>query len=486
MIDVVDVEETLTLDDYAAYTRLAPAVQALRKNTKQAARRLEGRTVWMVNSARQGGGVAEMMPKLVMLLRQLGLQAKWAVIGPEEPEFFALTKRLHNLIHGVGRPELDADDRALYRSVSEELAQALQQHVEAGDILVAHDPQPLAVGALLKEQIDVHAIWRCHIGLDEETPATRAAWTFLQSWVHRYDRSVFSIEEYIPPFLDQAEIIHPAIDPLSHKNRELSVHKLTGILNNASMALSRHPSLTPPFETPTRRLQRNGTLAPATHPEDIGLLFRPIVTQVSRWDHLKGFAPLLRAFVRLKKTYPATAKDERHRLRLELVRLVLAGPAPDAIQDDPEALEVFEEICEMWRGLDSSLQRDVAILSLPMASRKVNALIVNVLQRCSTVVVQNSLREGFGLTVTEAMWKACPVLGSRAAGIRTQIREGVNGRLLNDQTDPDGVARTLNSMLKSKKRETWGRNGQRCVANNYLIFHQVERWMHVLETCCTT
>lgn len=485
MIDVVDVEETITLDDYAAYTHLAPAVRRLRKNTKQAARTLEGRTVWMVSSTRQGGGVAEMMPTLVSLLRELGVQARWAVICPDNPAFFSLTKRLHNLIHGAGRPELDTDDRTLYRAVSEELARAFQRHVQPGDTLVVHDPQPLAVGAVLKEQMDVQAIWRCHIGLDEETAATRAAWDFLQPWVGRYDRTVFSVEEYVPSFLDKAEIIHPAIDPLSHKNRELSIHKLTGILDNASMALSIHPSLTPSFETPARRLQRDGTLAPATHPEDIGLLFRPIVTQVSRWDHLKGFAPLLRAFVRLKKTYPSKTQDERHRLRLELVRLVLAGPDPDAIQDDPEALEVFEEISEMWRGLDLSLQRDVVILSLPMASRKVNALIVNVLQRCSTVVVQNSLREGFGLTVTEAMWKACPVLGSQAAGIRTQIRDGVNGRLLNDQTDPDGVAHTLNSMMKSKKRETWGRNGQRCVANNYLIFHQVERWMYVLKACYT-
>lgn len=483
MLHTVDSQVRTTLADYEAFSHLAPAVDVLRAGAREPVRRLEGRTVWMVNSTAQGGGVAEMLPKVIALLRELGVDARWMVIQPEEERFFTLTKRLHNLLHGAGDPHLAADDIELYREVSHTLADRFQEHLGENDIVVVHDPQPAGMGALVKERTGLPFVWRCHIGLDTQNVSTRAGWEFLRPWLEPYDRTVFSLPAYVPDFLsDEAEIIHPAIDPLSHKNRPLSTHKLAGVLVNAGLVTTTHPVVTQPFATPALRLQPDGSFAAAGQGEDLGLLFRPIVTQVSRWDRLKGFVPLLRGFVHLKQGRFARNDElsDRHRRRLDLVRLVLAGPDPGSIQDDPEGLEVFQEICGLWHELDPELQRDIAVLSLPMASRKVNALMVNALQRCSTVVVQNSLQEGFGLTVTEAMWKGCPVMGSRAAGIRAQLTDGEMGRLV-DASDPHAVAQTLDYMLEEdKQRAAWGRNATRRVYDHFLVLTQVRRWLETL------
>jgi trehalose synthase len=213
-----------------------------------------------------------------------------------------------------------------------------------------------------------------------------------------------------------------------------------------------------------------------------GLLFRPIVTQVSRWDRLKGYLPLLRAFVALKEDPGDLERlDEIPRRTLELVRLVLAGPDPRSIQDDPEAEEVLDEICEEYVQLPEAMRDDIAVITLPMASGKENALLVNALHRCSDVVVQNSLQEGFGLTATEAMWKSVAVVGSRAAGLRQQIRPGLNGCIVDDPRDPQAIARVLSDLLRNQKtRETLGANAQRSVHDEFLVFSQVRRWLELL------
>lgn len=224
----------------------------------------------MVNSTRHGGGVAELLPSLLALLRELGVDANWLVMEADNPDFFRLTKRLHNLIHGQGDPNLGQVEHELYGQVSRDTAEAIARHVAPGDVLVVHDPQPLGAGAILRKKMDIAAIWRCHIGLDRETPETQAAWTFLEEAASAYDRAVFTAPEYIPGCLaGRAAIIHPAIDPLSHKNRDLSVHKLVGILANGALIRAPGPMLTPPFPDPAKRLQRDGTWAPATEPEDV-------------------------------------------------------------------------------------------------------------------------------------------------------------------------------------------------------------------------
>jgi trehalose synthase len=484
-VRLVEPDSRLTLDDYAAVGQLTASVDALRAAATTLVPRLAGRTVWHVNSTAQGGGVAELLPPQIALLRDLGVDSRWLVMETDRQDFFPLTKRIHNMIHGANQQELTAADRALYEEVSRANAEALLQYVRADDILLVHDPQPLGVGARVRRRHPgMRVIWRCHIGLEEELPPTRVAWDFLRPYASVYDHAVFSVPEYTPRFLaERASVIHPSVDPLSHKNRGLSLHKLVGVLSDAALVVPHWPLVAPPWPEGAQRLQRDGTWAPATVPEDFGLLARPIITQVSRWDKLKGWEPLLLAFRALKLGLVSRpARDVRHRRRLELARLILAGPDPSSIQDDPEGLGVLKSLRGRYVALEPDVRDDVALLALPMGSRKANALMVNALQRCSDVVVQNSLREGFGLTVTEAMWKRTPVLGSaRACGVRLQVRDGVDGALVSDPEDPEEIAEALHGMLADEDRlEAWGNNAQRRVYDEFLIFGELRRWLSVL------
>jgi trehalose synthase len=483
VIEDVSVPEGVRLADYAAYAHLAAAVEDLRQEATQLSKALAGRTVWMVNSAVKGGGVAEMLPRQVMLLNELGVRTRWVVIRTERNGFFELTKRVHNLIHGEGGETFSDADRALYETVSRELASELGPRLGPGDILVVHDPQPAGMGAHLKRNERIVSLWRCHIGLDRESAKTRAAWQFLEPYVSEYDHAVFTTTEYIPSFLTgRVTVITPAIDPLTDKNRRLSARHLSGVLCNSGLMREVSPIVRPRFTRGAERLGPDGEFEPAVARDELGLLFRPIVTQISRWDRLKGFKPLLDAFVKLKREHRnIRGQDEIQRRRFELCRLVLAGPEPAAVADDPEAVDVLDELIESYRALDPGLQRDVVVLSLPLSSVRENALMVNALQTCSSIVVQNSLQEGFGLTVTEPMWKAIPVLGAPACGIRHQIRDGIDGRLHHDANDPDVIASAVVEMLDSpSNREKWARQGQRRVHDEFLIFSQLRRWLRVL------
>jgi trehalose synthase len=484
---MVEIEEQRTLEDYADVAHLAPSVHDLREEAKRVVPRLEGRTVWMVNSTSRGGGVAEMLPTMVALLRELGIHTEWVTIESEDPEFFALTKRLHNMIHGEGDSVLPANAREVYEGVNRINADPLKRLMKSGDILVVHDPQPMSLAAAVREHHDVKAIWRCHIGLDEENAATRAAWAFLEPYGEAYHHAVFSAPEYIPHFLaGQATVIYPAINPLSEKNQDLHLHKLVGILSNSALIMNPGPLVRPPLPDMVKRLQGDGSYLPANMWEDIGLLTRPIVTQVSRWDRLKGFKPLMDAFVKMKLAIFETRENQtwEERRRMDLVRLVLAGPDPASIQDDPEGREVLEELHAAYLELDPALQDDVALVTLPMSSTRHNALIVNALQRASSVVVQNSLREGFGLTVTEAMWKRVPILSSsKACGPRQQVRDGLDGKLISDPEDLDELAEAIRVMLKDTPgREAWGRNAQRRTHQRFLVFSQLRDWIGLLST----
>lgn len=470
------------LEDYATRVALRSHVQSLRDTAETHLPTLHGRRVWMVNSTATGGGVAEMLPGLLGVLRELGVDVHWLVIDPDSGPFFKLTKQLHNMLHASGEPTLDDAAAALYRDVSESLAAQLCNRMGPDDILVVHDPQPLGAGALAVDRLGMTAVWRCHIGVDEPDATSRSAWEFLQPWLGRYERHVFTLREYVPEtLLRSACIIPPAVDPFSHKNRELSVHKLSGILTGAQLVRTEHPAVAPPFGSPALRLQADGSFAPATQPEDFGLLFRPIVTQISRWDRLKGWSNLLEGFVRMKRNGSKPVDNGRHRSRLEAARLVMAGPDPGGVSDDPEGKTVLDDLVAQWLELEPELQRDVALLLLPMDDLKANALMVNALQRCSTIVAQCSLREGFGLTVTEAMVKGCAVLGSPAAGIRSQIQDGVQGRLLQDSSDPQSITTTLEQMLSQPKRNDAMRfNAERRAVDHFLLFRQAERWLHLL------
>ena len=482
---LVEPDVSPSLDDYGSVAHLASVVESLRAAAKRLVPGLAGRTLWHVNSTAQGGGVAELLPPQIALLRGLGVDTRWLVIETDRQEFFALTKRVHNMIHGAPQPPLTAADRALYEDVSRANAEALLQHVKPDDVLLVHDPQPLGAGARVKRRHPgMRVLWRCHIGLEQDAPPTRAAWDFLRPYATVYDHAVFSVREYVPGYLaDRSSVIHPSLDPLSHKNRSLSLHKLVGILSDAALTEAHWPLVAPPWPEGAQRLQEDGTWAPATRPEDIGLLARPIITQVSRWDRLKGFEPLMEAFRALKLgLVNRPAHDVRHRRRLELVRLVLAGPDPSSIQDDPEGLDVLKALRRRYMAMEPDVRDDVALLALPMSSRKANALMVNALQHCSDIVAQNSLREGFGLTVTEAMWKRTPVLGSgRACGIRLQVRDGIDGVLVGDPEDPEEIAEAMHRMIADEDRlERWGTSAQRRAYDEFLIFGELRRWLELL------
>lgn len=486
MLERVALEDRRILDDSRSIAHLAGAVRELEAEAARVVPRLDGRTVWLVNSTAQGGGVAEMLPPIVTVLRELGVHTEWVVIGSNDAEFFPLTKRIHNLIHGETEPPLGRAERDVYERVNRANAEELAQLVKPGDILVVHDPQPLPLARFLPADVPLVTIWRCHIGLDEQNAATREAWEFLAPYLTVYDRAVFSAPEYIPHQLDRrATVIHPGIDPIAPKNHELTLHAAIETLCNGGLVSCPGPTVHPPFEALTQRVLSDGRLAPANVTEDIGLLTRPIVTQVSRWDRLKGFLPLMRAFVGLKRSIldGDGATDPLHRRRLDLVRLVLAGPTPEAIQDDPEAQDVLEELSADYVTLHPAIQDDVAIIALPMRSIGENALIVNALQRASTIVVQNSLREGFGLTIAEAMWKRVPVLSnSRACGPRQQIRDGLDGRLVRDPEDIEALERALDEMLADPHElERLGRAAQRSVHDRFLLFSQLRAWGRLLD-----
>jgi trehalose synthase len=482
---LIEVTGERGLEEAEEYAFLADSIDRLRREARPVAAAMRGRTLWMLNSTAQGGGVSEMLPGMIAHFRELGIAAQWAIIESDDDAFFQLTKNLHNLLHGVGDAALGNGDRALYEAVNEANARELLEHVRDGDVVVVHDPQPMPLaGYLNAHRQDLHLVWRCHIGLDVETQETRAAWDFLEPYAGDYEHAIFSAPEYVAPYFEgQSSIVYPALDPLAAKNRPMSVQEVVAVLERSGLLSEPGPRVLPQFDRLVTRLQADGSFRPALEPDDLGLLTRPVVTQVSRWDRLKGFLPLMHGFAEFRRRLEAEPPaDELELRRLRLTRLVLAGPEPDSIADDPEGVEVLDELKQAYGALPADVRDDVALLALPMASPAENALIVNALQRVSTVVVQNSLREGFGLTITEAMWKGVPVLSnSRACGPRQQVRDGVDGRLIGNPESAVQLARVLRSMLRHPERiERMGRAAQRQVHDHFLTYAQIGHWLRLL------
>lgn len=375
--------------------------------------RVQGRRMLHINSTRHGGGVAEILHRLVPLLEDLGVESRWEVIEGSEV-FYRTTKSFHNALQGT-KQRITSEMYEAYLECNREAAKRLD--LEA-DVTMIHDPQPAALIDFRPQRSKW--LWRCHI--DVSTPQ-RAVWQFLHPYVVRYDATVFSLPKFaqrlpIPQFL-----VYPSIDPLSDKNRELESEEVDRILERLGV------------------------------PKD-----KPVLLQVSRFDRFKDPVGVVEAYRLVKKSHDC--------------RLVLAG---GTAADDPEGAQVLAEVQEAV-GADP----DVHLLLLPPTAN----LEINALQRAATIVFQKSIREGFGLTVAEAMWKGKPVIGGETGGITVQIIPGVTGYTVNS---PEGAAFYTKRLLNEPDRMTaMGRQAKEYVRHRFLITRHLQDYLGLIIHLCPT
>jgi trehalose synthase len=432
----------------ARYAELARAADEVRPL-------VAGRTIWNVNSTATGGGVAEMLQVLVGYVQDLDIPIGWLVISGDAG-FFAITKRLHNQIHGslTGGP-LGAAEADHYARMLAANAVELRARVRPGDVVLLHDPQTAGLARPLA-QAGARVVWRCHIGVDWENDATRAGWDFLRPHLAAAEAYVFSRREYVPPWIpaEKAWIIPPSIDPFSPKNQYLNPATVQAILVKLGVLDGAAPAVSPRF------VRRDGDVATVTRPAVVTGEARPgpgdpLLIQVSRWDRLKDMAGVMRGFAE----YVAPGGDGY---------LMLVGPAVKDVSDDPEGAAIYGECLVQWHDLKPAARARILLVTLPLDDIDENAAMVNALQRHATVIAQKSLAEGFGLTVAEGMWKGRPVIGSAVGGIIDQIAEGT-GILLPDAADLEAFGSAARLLLGDQGRVArMGQAAQAHVRENFL------------------
>ncbi|MBI3635361.1 MAG: glycosyltransferase [Candidatus Rokubacteria bacterium] len=393
------------LCDLEPYRHLAPvgAVDHLLRLAEEA----QGQRFLHVNSTAVGGGVAEILHRLVPLMRGLGLDTDWVVIEGDA-DFFATTKVMHNALQGAAQ---SLTESMLEHYLEVNRWNAARRSFEA-DLVMIHDPQPAA----LIEARPTHGAWawRCHIDLSAPVPQT---WRFLARFVNRYDVAVVSLPAFGRHLTIPHVVVPPSIDPLSDKNRALSSEDIATALRNLAV------------------------------PDD-----KPLLVQVSRFDRFKDPVGVIRAYQIVKREYD--------------VRLVLAG---GSATDDPEGPKVLAEVLEAV-GQDP----DVVVLDLPPDAH----LAINALQRAATIVLQKSTREGFGLTVAEALWKGTPVIGGAVGGITEQIIDGVTGYTVRS---PEEAAQRIRTLLEDPvRRRAMGAAGREHVRQRFLITRQLADYLSLL------
>jgi trehalose synthase len=430
---------------------------------------LAGRTIWNVNSTATGGGVAEMLEVLVGYITDLGISVGWLVITGDA-EFFAITKRLHNQIHGdlAGGPLGAADAQHYMRMLTANAAELLGR-IRPGDVVLLHDPQTAGLaGPLVRAGALV--VWRCHIGADWENDATRAGWDFLRPHLTSAHGYVFSRRGYVPAWLPEGKvsIIPPSIDPFSPKNQDLDRATVQAILATLGVLDGAPPQVPPRF------VCRDGNTGTVTRPAVITGEGRPgaddpVLLQVSRWDRLKDMAGVMRGFADHVAPHGAGY-------------LILAGPAVTEVADDPEGAAVYGECLLQWHDLPPAARARVLLVTLPLDDIDENAAMVNALQRHATVITQKSLAEGFGLTVSEGMWKGRPVIGSAVGGIIDQIADGT-GVLLPDPADLRAFGQAASQLLADQAEATrLGQAAHAYVRENYLGDIHLLRYGELLGT----
>lgn len=431
---------------------------------------LEGRDVWNVNSTSSGGGVAEMLWSWVGLARGIGVDMRWATIAGT-PDFFALTKRLHNFLHGElgDGGELGEAERETYEAVSRDNAAALIESLDGTDVIFLHDPQTAGLAPYVVATGRT-VIWRCHIGADESNDLTAAGWDFLAPYVRQADAAVFSRSSFVPECCEgmTLAIVPPSIDPFSPKNQELEPARARAILRQAGLLADGAEETAEPVylraDQSEARVERRCELVGEPLPST-GV---PLVVQVSRWDRLKDPVGVMRGFATVAATRPEA-------------RLVLAGPSLGSVTDDPEGAAVLAEVEADRALLPEEARSRVTLASLPMEDLEENAAIVNALQRQATIVVQKSLKEGFGLTVTEAMWKGRPVVATASGGIGDQIEDGVTGLLLRNPLDLGAFAAAVAELLDSPERAAAiGAAARESVRRNFLEDRHTLQYVELL------
>ncbi|MDD1776503.1 MAG: glycosyltransferase [Candidatus Methanomethylicus sp.] len=419
---------SMRIEDYAPIAG-ADAVESLRAE----AERLKGRRVLHINSTFIGGGVAELLKAIVPMMGALGLKAEWNIITGDD-EFFNATKSFHNALHGTPVTITEG----MIRSYEETNRRNAKELDLSADCLFIHDPQP---AMLIESRKGGFWVWRCHIDISSPTDAV---WSYLSRHVRKYDAAVVHIPEYAKPDLGIPQhVIPPSIDPLSEKNIDLPKDYIESILRKYDL----DPEL-------------------------------PIITQVSRFDRLKDPVGVFKAFRQVKESVglldfrEAFTRDRyvvdvfRTLRERSLIQLVLVG---GSATDDPEGYRVYKEV--LGKAISD---RNVFVLMLPPdAHREINAI-----QRGSTILIQKSLREGFGLTVTEGMWKGKAVIGGMTGGIAHQIRDGETGFLVRSVNE--AAERILYLLRNPKERERLGAAAKEHVRRNYLVTRHVRDYLRVI------
>jgi trehalose synthase len=402
---------------------------------------LDDRVIWNVNSTAAGGGVAEMLRFFLAYTRGAGIDVRWMAIAGT-PEFFKVTKRIHNFVHGSSGDggELGDEEASVYRSVTAENAEHLVSAIRSGDVVLLHDPQTAGLTHRLKET-GATVVWRSHIGAERPNDLVERAWAFLAPHLDAADACIFSRRAYVPPWAKDrlTEVIQPSIDVFSAKNYDMDGDTVRAILMRVGLVVDG------PAGDGATFMRQDGSPGRVDHFCEVlstgppPRIDTPTVVQVSRWDRLKDPIGVISGFAQ-----HVTERTDAH--------LILAGPTVHSVADDPEGAEVLDESVETWRKLPHATRSRIHLACIPMLDIEENAAIVNALQRHATVVVQKSLEEGFGLTVAEAMWKARPVIASRVGGIQDQIKHGETGLLLDDPRDLKEFGNALVQLLEDQQR----------------------------------
>src|SRR5213595_1083654 len=370
------------------------------------AAKLKGLRVANFNSTYYGGGVAETISSLTLLMNSLGLHTEWRVIQGT-PDFFSITKKIHNALQGAGIDLSSIKKEIFEQVIYENSVRNFLDH----DFIIVHDPQPLPLIEHYEKKCPW--LWRCHLDLSRPDAET---WKYLRRWIDSYDAAILSCKEFAQEMKPPQRVMMPAIDPFTIKNRQLSDREI------------------------------DERLAHYKIPTDL-----PLIAQISRFDPWKDPEGVVEAFKLARKQINA--------------RLVLLG---NFATDDPEGEEIFNSLCAC---------RDEDILILTSGD---DTALVNALQTRAAVVLQKSLREGFGLTVAEAMWKGTPVIGGNVGGIRHQIEDGANGFLVS--SNQDAAERIVRLLKDEKLRGEMGRKARETVRKKFLITRYVEEYLDLFGT----